>query len=67
MVWRLGPALLATAFGALVIDYFFELPRYQVQVTNGQTLTDLLSFLLVAVLLGSLNARLRPLEYPVAG
>jgi len=43
----------------LVIDYFFELPRYQIQVTNGQTLTDLLSFLLVAVLLGSLNARLR--------
>jgi two-component system sensor histidine kinase KdpD len=55
----LGPALFATAFGALVIDYFFELPRYQVQVTNGQTFTDLLSFLLVAVLLGSLNARLR--------
>src|SRR5262245_57704768 len=26
----LGPALVATAFGALAIDYFFELPRYQV-------------------------------------
>src|ERR1700716_363162 len=55
----LGPALFATAFGAFVIDYFFEIPRYQVQITNAQTLTDLLSFLLVAVLLGSLNARLR--------
>jgi len=55
----LGPALFATAFGALAIDYFFEVPRYEIQVTNGQTLTDLLSFLLVAVLLGSLNARLR--------
>src|SRR5262245_35673128 len=41
----LGPALLATAFGAMAIDYFFEMPRYQVQVTAGQTLTDLLAFL----------------------
>jgi two-component system sensor histidine kinase KdpD len=55
----LGPALFATLFGAFAIDYFFEVPRFQVQVTNGQTLIDLLSFLLVAVLLGSLNARLR--------
>src|SRR5262245_65863070 len=55
----LGPALSATALGALAIDYFFEMPRYQLQVTDGQTLTDLLSFLLVAGLLGSLNARLR--------
>jgi K+-sensing histidine kinase KdpD len=55
----LGPALCATALGALAIDYFFEMPRFQVQVSTGQTLTDLLSFLLVAVLLGSLNARLR--------
>jgi two-component system sensor histidine kinase KdpD len=55
----LGPALVATALGGLAIDYFFEVPRYEIQVTNGQTLTDLLSFLLVAVLLGSLNARLR--------
>jgi K+-sensing histidine kinase KdpD len=55
----LGPALLATAFGALAIDYFFELPRYQMQVTAGQTLTDLLAFLLIAILLGTLNARLR--------
>lgn len=54
-----GPALFATVFGALAIDYFFEVPRYELQVTNGQTFTDLLSFLLVAVLLGSLNARLR--------
>lgn len=55
----LRPALLSTVLGALAIDYFFELPRYMLQVTNTGTLTDLLSFLLVAMLLGSLNARLR--------
>jgi two-component system sensor histidine kinase KdpD len=55
----LGPALLSTALGALAIDYYFEFPRYSLQVNNPRTLTDLLSFLLVAILLGSLNARLR--------
>jgi len=55
----LGPALLSTVVGAVFIDYFFELPRYTLQITNPRTLTDLLSFLLVAILLGSLNARLR--------
>jgi two-component system, OmpR family, sensor histidine kinase KdpD len=55
----LRPALLSTVLGALAIDYFFEFPRYMLQITNIRTFTDLLSFLLVAVLLGSLNARLR--------
>jgi K+-sensing histidine kinase KdpD len=55
----LGPALAATALGALAIDYFFELPGQQIQITSTRTLTDLLSFLLVAILVGSLNARLR--------
>lgn len=55
----LGPALLSTALGAMLIDYFFELPRYSLQITSLRTLTDLLSFLLVAILLGTLNARMR--------
>jgi two-component system sensor histidine kinase KdpD len=55
----LGPALLSTALGATAIDYFFEIPRYTLQITNLRTFTDLLSFLLVAILLGSLNAQLR--------
>jgi two-component system, OmpR family, sensor histidine kinase KdpD len=55
----LGPALLATAFGVLAIDYFFETPGGTLQITSGHTLSDLVSFLLVAILLGSLNARLR--------
>jgi len=55
----LGPALTATAFGALAIDYFFESPGGTLQITNDNTLAYLLSFLLVAILIGSLNARLR--------
>jgi len=55
----LGPALVATVVGALAIDYFFEVPRYTLQISSETTLFNLLSFLLVAVLLGSLNARLR--------
>jgi len=55
----LGPALLSTVLGAVAIDYFFEIPRYMLQVTEPRTVIDLLSFLLVAILLGSLNAQLR--------
>jgi two-component system sensor histidine kinase KdpD len=55
----LAPALVATVLGALAIDFFFELPGYQIQVTSTRTLVDLLSFLLIAILVGSLNARLR--------
>lgn len=59
--WYAGlrSALVATVCGALAIDYFFETPRYMLEITSVRTLTDLLSFLLVSVLLGSLNARLR--------
>src|SRR5215472_78991 len=52
----LGPALVSTAFGALALDYFFETPPFSIEVTNARTLTYLLSFLLMSVLLGSLNA-----------
>jgi two-component system sensor histidine kinase KdpD len=55
----LGPALVATACGALALDYFFESPPFMLQVTNVRTLAYLLSFLLTSILLGSLNARLR--------
>jgi K+-sensing histidine kinase KdpD len=54
-----GPALAAAAFGALALDYFFETPRYSLEITDGSTLLRVAGFLLVAVLLGSLNARLR--------
>lgn len=54
-----GPALMATAFGALAIDYCFESPWGTLQITSGYTLIDLVSFLLVAILIGSQNRRLR--------
>jgi len=59
--WYAGlePALVAALFGAVALDYFFETPRYSLEITSVRTLTDLLSFLLVSILLGSLNARLR--------
>jgi two-component system sensor histidine kinase KdpD len=55
----LGPALVSTAFGAVALDYFFETPPFALAISSTRTLTYLLSFLLMAVLLGSLNARLR--------
>ncbi len=53
-----GPAFVATALGFFVLDYFFEAPPFSLTVTLG-TWLDLISFLLVAVLVGFLNARLR--------
>ena len=55
----LRPALLATVTSALTLDYFFELPAYEWHVSRIGTALSLLVFLLLAVLLGSLNARLR--------
>jgi len=55
----LGPALCAAVMGALALDYFFEMPRYSLEVADPATVFDVVGFLLVAALLGSLNARLR--------
>jgi two-component system sensor histidine kinase KdpD len=55
----LGPALVATVFGSLAIDYFFERPRYVLAVTSSRTLVDIGAFLLMAVLVGLLHHRLR--------
>jgi K+-sensing histidine kinase KdpD len=54
-----GPALLTTVWGALALDYFFETPPFDLQVASTRTVAYLLSFLLMSILLGSLNARLR--------
>ncbi len=55
----LGPALLTACLGALALDYFYESPPFQLQVTSARTPMFWLAFLLTSVLLGSLNARLR--------
>jgi K+-sensing histidine kinase KdpD len=55
----LAPALLATALGFLLLDYYFERPAYLWDVTEVGTPAALAGFLVVAVSVGSLNARLR--------
>lgn len=54
-----GPAAVAVAGSFLSLDFFFEIPQYTLTVTDLGTSLDLLAFLLVAILLGYLNARLR--------
>ena len=54
-----GPALIATACGFVALDFFFELPPFSLEVTDIGTPLDLLAFVFVSVLLGTLNARLR--------
>jgi len=55
----LWPGLVATVLGFLALDYFFESPAYSFEVSDPRTLLDSLAFVVVAVLLGSLNAQLR--------
>jgi two-component system, OmpR family, sensor histidine kinase KdpD len=55
----LWPGLLATALGFLALDYFFESPAYSFAVSEPRTLLDSLAYVIIAVLLGSLNAQLR--------
>jgi two-component system sensor histidine kinase KdpD len=45
--------------GFLALDFFFEYPPYTFEVTALGTSLDLLAFLGVAILVGTLNARLR--------
>ena len=58
--WRggLGPALVATTVGFLVLDFLFESPPYGFEVTATATLLSLIGFLVTSLLLGSLNAQL---------
>src|SRR3984893_9779907 len=54
-----GPAIVTVVGGFLALDFFFEYPPYTFEITALGTSIDLLAFLFVAVLLGTLNARLR--------
>jgi two-component system, OmpR family, sensor histidine kinase KdpD len=55
----LGPGLVPAAVGTLAIDYLFEQPRYQLEITSSATVLDMVSFVLVALLVGLLNHQLR--------
>ena len=54
-----GPGLLAATAGGLAIDYFFEEPTGSFAVTSLNTVLNVVVFLLVAALIGGINARLR--------
>ena len=54
-----GPAIVSTLAGFLLLDFFFENPPYSFTISDVGTPLDLIAFLFVAVLLGTLNARLR--------
>ncbi len=55
----LVPALLASVLGTVATDYFFETPQATLQITSSDTVLDFLSFVVIAVLVGKLKARLR--------
>jgi K+-sensing histidine kinase KdpD len=54
-----GPALVSMLGGFLALDFLFEIPRYTLAISQVGTSLDLVAFFLVALLLGSLTARLR--------
>lgn len=54
--WGTGPAVTAAAASALIFDYFFAPPTYRF---TGNLLVSFSIFLLVALLTGTLSARLR--------
>jgi len=54
-----GPAAVAVVGAFLSLDYFFEYPPYTFDVTDLGTSLDLTAFMLVSILLSTLNARLR--------
>ncbi|MDF9408786.1 MAG: Sensor protein KdpD [Pelotomaculum sp. PtaB.Bin013] len=54
--WGTGPAVIAAAASALIFDYYFAPPTYSF---TGNLLISLSIFLLVALLTGTLSARLR--------
>jgi PAS domain-containing protein len=56
------PAILATVLGTLAISYYFEVPRYSLEITGMDTLVKLLVFLVTALLVSSVTERLRDAE-----
>jgi two-component system sensor histidine kinase KdpD len=54
-----APAAVSVVAGFVALDFFFETPPYSFRITDPGTSLDLIAFVLVAILLGSLNARLR--------
>lgn len=53
-----GPAAVSVFLSFLSLDFFFEYPPYSFEVSALGTSLDLIAFIMVAALLGTLNARL---------
>jgi two-component system sensor histidine kinase KdpD len=58
-VGGIGPAVVATIGGFLSLDFYFEAPPFSLAVAAIGTSLDLLLFVLVALVVGILNVRLR--------
>ncbi|MGH7682222.1 MAG: DUF4118 domain-containing protein, partial [Candidatus Eiseniibacteriota bacterium] len=54
-----GPAIVASVLGVLAFDFLFVPPRYTFHVDDSQYLVTFAVMLLVAVVIGTLTARLR--------
>lgn len=55
----IGPGLLATVLSTLLVNYFFIPPIYTLSIANVDSLVRLGAFILVTVLINSLNSELR--------
>lgn len=62
-VCGIGPAMLATAGGFLALDFYFEQPPFMFSMTSLGTAFDLFAFLVMSVLIGTLNSQLRNARY----
>ncbi|HET9951466.1 MAG TPA: sensor histidine kinase KdpD [Candidatus Eisenbacteria bacterium] len=54
-----GPAILTSFLGVVAFDFFFVPPRYTFSVSDSQYLVTFSVMLLVAIVIGTLTARLR--------
>jgi len=60
--WGIWPALVAAVAGAMAADFFFYPPLYSLWISDPQNIADLIVFLVVALVSGSLAASLRQRE-----
>ncbi len=55
--WGSMPALVASVFGVLSLNYFFLMPAGEFTIEDAETFIDLAAFLVTAVTVGQLSAR----------
>jgi len=60
--WGITPAIVAAVAGAIAADYFFYPPIYSFWISDSQNIADLIVFLIVAFVCGSLAGSLRQRE-----